>query len=397
MSTTLAPDTRDALLAELRRRTTTPGFHFLTPEHLTRLNETSSDDAPVVSLYLSLSPEMRRGNTWEKAFREIADGALAGAGEQRAAVQAELDRIRETLDGGLPRTGRGVAFFACESIGLFERLGTAIDLPTSVHVEQNPYVRPLARVRDENDRFVIALVSAHKSRFFFSQIGLVEEVYTLDGEELAVTDTVTKDQRQDIKADLRRAQAQKSAHAATLICKTLGARHVVYSAPADMDADFTGALDQATRQRLAGAFACEINASTSDVAAAAEAVQRETEAREEMETVGRVEAVLGSKSVAGLSATLDMLNQQRVMTLVVDDEAMVAGGLVPVDGAVDLLTEQTGGTYAATGAAIRAVPDLVEHMLDRAMTQGASLEIVRSDAARAALAKHGPAAAILRF
>ena len=397
MSTTLAPDTRDALLEELRRRTTTPGFHFLTPDHLTRLNETASSGAPVVSLYLSLSPEMRRGNAWEKAFRETTDAVLADAGEQREAVQGELDRIRETLDAGLPRTGRGVAFFACESIGLFERLGTAIDLPTSVHVEQNPYVRPLARVRDENDRFVIALLSAHQSRFFFSQIGLVEEVYTLDGEEFAVTDTVSKDQRQDIKADLRRSQAKQSAHATTLICKTLGARHVVYSAPPDMDADFCDALDQATRQRLAGSFACEIHASTAEVAQAAEAVQRETEAREEMDTLGRIEAALGSKAVVGVTDVVDMLNQQRVMMLVVDDEAYVPGGLVPVDGAVDLLTDQTTGTYAATGASVRAVPDLVEHMLDRAMTQGAQLEIIRSEAARAALAKHGPAAAILRF
>jgi peptide subunit release factor 1 (eRF1) len=397
MSTTLAPDTRDALLDELRRRTTTPGFHFLTSDHLTRLNETASDGAPVVSLYLSLSPEMRRGNAWEQAFREVSNQALGQAGKHTAAVQAELDRIRETLEGGLPRTGRGVAFFACESIGLFERLGTAIDLPTSVHVEQNPYVRPLARVRDENDRFVIVLVSAHQSRFFFAQIGLVEEVYTLDGEELAVTDTVSKDQRQDIRADLRRAQAQRSAHAATLICKTLDARHVVYSAPPDMDAAFTEALDQATRQKLAGHFACEIHASTAEVAAAAEAVQRETEAREEMETLARVEAQLSTRAVAGLADTLDMLNQQRVMTLVVDDEALVPGGLVSMDGAADLLTEQTGGTYAATGTAVRPVLDLVEHMLDRAMTQGASLEIVRSDDARAVLAKHGPAAAILRF
>ena len=397
MSTTLAPDTRDALLAELRRRTTTPGFHFLTADHLARLNETASDGPPVVSLYLSLAPEQRRGNTWEKAFRELAAAAVEQAGPHRDAVQAEIDRIRETLDGGLPRTGRGVAFFACESIGLFERLGTAIDLPTEVHVEASPVVRPLARVRDENDRFVIALVSAHQSRFFFAQIGLVEEVYTLDGEEFAVTDTVTKDQRQDIKADLRRAQAQKSAHAAQLICKTLDARHVVYSAPPDMDASFTDALDQATRHKLAGHFACEIHATTADVAAAAETVQRATEAREEMETVGRIEALLASKAVVGLAATLDMLNQQRVMTLVIDDEAHVAGGLVAVDGAADLLTDQTGGTYDATGADVRGVPDLVEHMLDRAMMQGASLEIVRSAAARAALRPHGPVAALLRF
>ena len=372
MSTTLAPDTRDSLLSELRRRTTTPGFHFLSADHLTRLNETEAAGAPVVSLYLSLSPEMRRGNAWDKAFRDLSDQACADAGPFKTDVQAELDRIRETLDAGLPRTGRGVAFFACENAGLFERIGTAVDVPSSVHLDRNPYIRPLARVRDENDRFVIALVSAHQSRFFFAQIGLVEEVYTLDGEEFAVTDTVSKDQRQDIKADLKRAQAQKSAHAATLICKTLDARHVVYSAPPDMEASFTEALDQATRQRLAGSFACEIHASTAEVAEAAEPIQRETEAREEMETLGRVEAQLSGKAVVGLDDTLDMLNQQRVMTLIVDDEATMAGGLVPVEGGTDLLTAQTEGTYAATGANIMAVTDLVEHMLDRAMTQGAT-------------------------
>ena len=397
MSTTLAPDTRDALLAELHRRTTTPGFHFLSADHLARLNETESAGAPVVSLYLSLAPEMRLGHTWEKAFRDLAVHALAEAGPHRAAVQGELDRIRETLDAGLPRTGRGVAFFACASEGLFERLGTAIDVPSSVHVEPSPYVRPLARVRDENDRFVIALVSAHQSRFFFAQIGLVEEVYTLNGEEFGVTDTVTKDQRQDIKADLKRAQAQKSAHVATLICKTLDARHVVYSAPPDMDAPFTDALDKATRDKLAGHFACDIHATTADVADAADAIQRATEAREEMETLGRVEALLSTKAVAGLADTLDMLNQQRVMTLIVDDAAMLAGGLVPVEGAASLLTSQTGGTDEATGTDVHPVTDLVEHMLDRAMTQGATLELVRSDDARKALLKHGPTAALLRF
>jgi peptide subunit release factor 1 (eRF1) len=397
MSTTLAPDTRDALLAELRRRTTTPGFHFLSADHLTRLNEAESDGAPVVSLYLSLAPDMRQGNGWDRAFRDLSAQALGQAGEHRDAVQAELDRVHEALEAGVPRTGRGVAFFACESQGLFEQIGTAVELPSAVYVDRGPHVRPLARVRDENDRFVIALVSAHQSRFFFAQIGLVEEVYTLDGEELAVTDFASKDQRQNIRADLRRAQSQKSAHAAQLICQTLDARHVVYSAPPDMDAAFTEALDQATRQKLAGHFACEIHATTSEVAAAAEPTMRETEARQEMETVGRVEALLASKAVAGLADTLDMLNQQRVLTLVVDDEARVAGGLVSVDGSADLLTDQTDGTYAATGADVRGVPDLVEHMLDRAMAQGASLELVRSDAARAALLKHGPTAALLRF
>ena len=394
MSTALAPDTRDALLAELRHRTTTPGFHFLSADHLGRLNESQSDGAPVVSLYLGIGPEGRVGDAWATQLKDLRDQALASAGDHKAAVRHEMDRIETALASGLPKTGRGVAFFACEALGLFDQIGTAIDLPTSVHLDRNPYVRPLARVRDENDRFVIALVSAHQSRFFFAQIGLVEEVYTLEGEELAVTDHVTKDQKQDLKAELRKTQAQKSAHAAHLIMRELGGRHLIYSAPADMEADFLDRLDQATRQRVAASFNCDIHATTADVAAAADPVQREVEAKEEMETIGKVQELLSSRAVAGLDDTVDMLNQQRVMTLIIDDEASMPGG---IDGTSDLLTTQTSGTFASTGGTVAGVDDLVEHMLDRALAQGASLELVRSEAARDALRAHGPAAAILRF
>ena len=391
----LSPDDRDALLAELRRRTTTPGFHFLSADHLGRLNEARSDGAPIVSLYLEMTPEARLGTTWATTLKDLCERAMADApdGHERA-VAAECERIREALEAGLPRTGRGVAFFACEEQGLFEQIGTAVTLPNAVHVGDNPYVRPLARVRDENDRFVLALLSMHKSRFFFAQIGLVEEVFELEGEEFAVTDLVSKDQKQDRKAELRRQQAQRSAHALSLIAQTLEARHVLYSAPADMEADFLDKLDQATRQKVAGNFPCDTNATSSEVADAAEAAQREVEAREEIETLGKVQELLSTRAVAGLEDTVEMLNQQRVMTLVVDGEGTIPGG---VDSESGMLTTQTEGTYEATGGDVRPVPDLVELMLDKAMEQGASLELVHSDAGREALAQHGPAAALLRF
>ena len=323
----LDPKERDALLSELRRRTTTPGFHFLDSDHLSRLNEARSTGAPIVSLYLEMTPEARLGTTWKTTLKDLCDRALEDAGEHKKAVQAECDRISDALEAGLPRTGRGVVFFACEEIGLFEQLGTAIALPNEVQVTDNPYVRPLARIRDENDRFVIALLSMHKSRFFFAQIGLVEEVYELEGEEFAVTDLVSKDQKQDRKAELRRQQAQRSAHALELITKTLEARHVLYSAPADMEADFLDKLDQQTREKVGGGFACDTEATTAEVSEAAEPSQREVEAREEIETLGRVQELLSSRAVGGLEDTLDMLNQQRVMTLVVDDAQTIPGGI----------------------------------------------------------------------
>lgn len=392
----LSPQDRDSLLAELRQRTRTPGFHFLDASHLQRLSEIESDSAPVVSLYMELSPERRTGEAWETGFKELRARALShgGADGHARAVEAELDRIEEALRGGLPRTGRGLVFFACRDLDLFEQLGVAIALPNEAYVDRRPYVRPLVRVRDEHDRFVIALVSAHKSRFFFSQIGLVEEVYTLDGQELAVTDFASKDQRQDMKAELKKQQAQRSAHALDLIADALSARHVVHSCASDMEAPFLDALGQQTRQKVAAAFPCEINATTADVAERAEAVQREVEAREELETVGRVRELIPARAVVGLDATLDMLNQQRVMTLVVNDDLRIPGGIDTTSG---MLTTQTDGHYEATGGAILAEADLFELMLERALEQGASLELVRSEAAKSALEAHGPSAALLRF
>ncbi|MDX1418496.1 MAG: peptide chain release factor 1 [Rubricoccaceae bacterium] len=393
---TLSPQDRDRLVAELRRRTTTPGYHFLDASHLQRLNEIESEGAPVVSLYMELSPERRTGDAWEIAFKDLKASALGhnGANGHAGAVAAEVERIEEALRGGLPRTGRGLVFFACQEIGLFEQLGVAIAVPNLAYVDRRCYVRPLARLRDEHDRFVIALVSAHKSRFFFSQIGLVEEVYALEGEELAVTDFASKDQRQDMKAELKKQQAQRSAHALGLIAETLGARHVICACAPDLEAAFLDALDQKTRQKVAASFPCDINATVAEVATKAEPVQREVEAKEELETVERVQELIPSRAVTGLDATLDMLNQQRVMTLVVNDDLRIPGGIDTTSG---MLTTQTDGTYEATGGDILAEDDLFELMLERALEQGASLELIRSEAARGALEPHGPAAALLRF
>ena len=60
----------------------------------------------------------------------------------------------------------------------------SVPLPDGAHLGSRPYVRPLARTRDEHDRFVLALLSQEHSRFFISQIGQVEEVFQVNGARL---------------------------------------------------------------------------------------------------------------------------------------------------------------------------------------------------------------------
>ncbi len=396
MSNALAPDLRDALIAELEERTTAPGFHYLDAEHLTELAAIESADAPILSLFMKLTPEMRVGDGWQIAFKDVARQALEHAHGQYdpADVQRELHRIEDALRRGIPRTGRGVVFYACEAIGLFRQFGIAIDIPSTSYVDRRPYVRPLVRVRDEHDRFGIAVLSQKQMRFFFSQIGLVEEVFELEGREILTSDFQTKDQRQDKQAEYRKEQAKRAAHALQLLAKKLDVRHLIYSCPADMEAPFLDSLEQHTRERIAASFQCDINASTAEIADKAMPIQREVEEREEMETLEQVQALLTTKAVAGLEETLDMLNQQRVMTLLLDDGQQIPGG---IDRETGMLTTQTSGTLEATGNEVFPQSDLFEFMLERALEQGASLELVRSEAAQARMQDFGPAAALLRF
>ncbi len=396
MSNALDPDLRDALIAELEERTTAPGFHYLDTDHLTQLAAIESESAPVLSFFMKLSPEMRVGDGWQIAFKDLSRQALEHADGQYdpKAVQHELERVEDAMRQGIPRTGRGLVFYACQEIGLFRQFGVAIDIPDTVYVDRRPYVRPLVRVRDEHDRFGIAVLSQKQMRFFFSQIGLVEEVFELEGREILTSDFQSKDQRQDKQAEYRKEQAKRAAHAFQLLSKKLDVRHLIYACPADMEAPFLDDLEQHTRERVAASFQCDINASAAEVAEKAEPVQRQVEEREEMETLEQVQALLTTRAVAGLEETLDMLNQHRVMTLLIDDEQEIPGG---IDRETGMLTSQTSGTLAMTGNEVFPEADLFELMLERALEQGASLELVRSAAARQRMQAFGPAAALLRF
>jgi len=396
MSNALTPETRDSLIAELEHRTTAPGFHYFDAGHLSELAAIESAEAPVLSFFMELTPEMRVNDSWTIKYKDLARQALEHSNGQydTATVQRELDRVEAALRRGIPRTGRGLVFYACEEIDLFRQFGVAITVPNTVYVDRRPYVRPLARVRDEHDRFGIVVMNQKQMRFFFSQIGLVEEVFELEGREILTQDYQSKDQRQDKQAEYRKDQAKRGAHALELLAQNLDARHLLYACPSDMEGPFLDNLEQHTRERVAAGFQCDINATPAEVADKVEPIQREVEEREELETIDRLQSLLTTKAVAGLEETLDMLNQQRVLTLILDDGHEIAGG---IDRETGMLTTQTEGTLDATGNEVFPESDLFELMLERALEQGASLELVRSEAGRQKMQDLGPAAALLRF
>jgi peptide subunit release factor 1 (eRF1) len=392
------PEMRDRILERLRASMEDTAYALLTPAHLRALAAIDSPGAPVLSLYLQLSPDRRASGAWQTAFSSLSAATLKRIGDRRdrRAMKDELDRIEQTLHTELPALGRGAVFFACRPIGLWRQIAVSVPLPDGAHLSARPYVRPLVRTRDEHDRFVLALLSQERSRFFISQIGQVEEVFRVKGQRLRgmLTDRVARDRRDVLVTAAEKREVRVLAHVAELVLAQFEGRYLLVSGPPQLRSGTIESLAKDVQRRVGGEFTVDIQAGPSAVAVAAEPMQRAIEEREEVATVERMIEASPKVSAWGIRPTLDALYQRRVMTLAVDDVFDKPGARC---GECSRLLEAISDSCPGCGSnAVEAVEDVVEMAIEQALEQRAALELVRSGVARRLMSERGPMAALLR-
>jgi peptide subunit release factor 1 (eRF1) len=397
-----SPEVRDRIIEKLRPTAAVSGgtYRLLTPAHLRALAEIAPSTEPVLSFYLQLTPERRAGRGWSSTFSSMATSLLHRIGDrhERKTAQHELDRIKQALHEELPELGRGVAFFACEVIGLWQQIAVSVPLPDGAHWTQHPYIRPLARTRDEHDRFVLAILSQELSRFFISQIGQVEEVFRVKGRDMRgiLTERVARDRLDVIITEALKNEARVLAHAAELVLAQFEGRYLLVAtgAPELRTAVFDH-LPKEVQAHIGGGFTVEVHAGIRAVSAAAEPAQRAVEEREEIATIQRIRDLGPQAAAWGVQPTLDALRLGRVMTLAVDDAFAAPGARC--GNCAGLWATVPARCPACDSDAITAVEDVVELALEKALEERAGLELVRSAAARQLMTGPGPMAALLRW
>jgi peptide subunit release factor 1 (eRF1) len=396
------PEMRDRILEKLQASVSEvddTAYRMLTPARLRALAEIDSADAPVLSLYLQLTPERRTGRAWRTFFASLSDATLKPIGNrhEREAVKEEFDRIERAMEAELPALGRGVVFFACRKIGLWHQIAVSVPLPDGAHLSPRPYVRPLVRTRDEHDRFVLALLRQQFSRFFISQIGQVEEVFQVKGDDLRdmLTDRVPRDRLDVLITEAMKNEAHVLAHAAELVLGQFEGRHLLLSGAPEVRAAVTPVLPKDVQQRIGGEFPADIHARPSDIAAAAEPAQRAVEEREETATAQRLLDAGPKGSAWGVQPVLDAVREGRVLTLVADDTLAKPGMRCRECGA---LSEARSPNCPVCGSnAVEDVEDVVELAIERTLEEKGAFELVRSPPARQLLSRIGPMAALLRW
>lgn len=199
--------------------------------------------AMVLSVYLDMrphttgeNPALRTAQTVLKdRFRQI-EKTLLPRGAALDNFRIDANRVRRYLDEHAAPWLQGVAIFACNSHQLFETIETGVPFEDQVALEPVPDLFQLARLVDEQETAVVALVDTNTTRLFVTRSGFLEEVAGPDDDPFSYskrnTGMLNHKQYQRRVQNKREAFAREAATALEDLVNQEGARCVILAGDA---------------------------------------------------------------------------------------------------------------------------------------------------------------------
>jgi len=377
----------------------------ITRDRLRRLAEARVGDAKVLSVFLNLDPrefatpaarstEVR--SRLDRAGRLVREESERLTHEQKESLRADLERVASELGNGAGTKGaHGLAIFSASAAGLFEMLRLSTPVDHDPVIADTPYLAPLSMI-GAAERWCVVLVNRRSGRLFCGSSDALEEIELIDDgvrnrhdqggwSQANYQRSIDKDVHDHLK---------HVAEVVFLHLKEANPAGILIGAPQELAGDFESTLHPYMRERLAGRIEIDVENSTpEDVRRCAADRIAEVARKREDEALGRLaeEYAREGRAASQLADVLTAVHEQRVETVLVDRGYRAAGVVCPQCGWLG------GVGFAecqADGTPVERRDDIVEVVIERAITQSADVHILRD---RPELASHGHIAAILRF
>jgi peptide chain release factor subunit 1 len=357
----------------------------ITRTRLRQLADVKPERGRVLSVFLNLDPAefatpAARSTAVTSVVTEAARRVEQAEGldhEERVALKADVDRVRETLMAGdIAQNGaRAVAVYACEPADLLEvvRLNRPVDF--AVVLDRTPYIEPLVADAGE-EQWCVLLVNRRNARFFIGDGGGLEETDRVEDDVHSQHDQGGWSQAR-YQRGVEKEKDDHLVHVGEVAFQRFQDGRfdrLLVSAPDELVNEVEAKLHPYLRERIAGRVHLDVeNSSIDDVRAAAGQAMEDWRRRCEREALDRlVEGVgRGGRGAAGLSAVLQSLNEQRVETLLLGEGFRSAGGRDPATGMV------YPGDQGPEGQALEHCENVVELAIEKAIEQSAKVIKVR--------------------
>jgi peptide subunit release factor 1 (eRF1) len=273
----------------------------------------------------------------KKRLREIEKTYLP-RGPELDSIRADAERIDRYLEDEYDVAADGLALFACAGRGVFEAVEAGVPFEDQVTVAPQPDLFQLARLVDEHETAVVAVVDSNTSRLFVTRRGVLREVGGADEDPKyfrtrPMVGGLNQASYQRHNANLRAEFARETAAELARLVDAEGASRVVLAGDEVAIPRMREALSPRVAALVKDVLRLDIRTPLDAVAeevrqvlAAADAENAETIADQ---LVGAVRA--GGLGVAGLDETRTALEHGQVDELVLDPaqlDAAARGELV---------------------------------------------------------------------
>ncbi len=383
-------------------------YDMITVDDLNKLKEFKCDSAPVLSLYLDVTPPERANKKhitkFKRLVREARERMSNASREYLSAFQEEAGRLQRWLEVGYDETGRGLAVFSCSAEGLWEAFRLPAPLRDRLAVDDRPYIRPLVTLADEYERYAVLLIDKKMARMFLVYMGEIAEYSEVIGKDVSRPTTIQQS-RPSGRKDRGAKPGTDETYLVQHVKRVISALEEFYPNQ-ECDRLIIGGTDEAIselRNRLPKSLARQLVAeiSISLKAHPDEVLRRTLEIEQQIEReveAGRLSMLLraageGKGGILGLEPTLRAIFQGRVRMLIVEEGYRKPGLECPN---CSYLTTAEATHCPACETPLEAIPDVVERAIEAALDQKAQIEVLRGET-KAEMAEQGHIGALLRY
>ena len=361
---------------------------MLSESDLRTLVEFESHDAPVLSVYLSLDPRNRAGDTVKLNLRTLLDKADGASPE-------DSKRVHNYVEMGYNWQGRGLVMFSCAAKDFWWAQSFNVPVSDAVYVSFRPQIRQLAMMNETFDRYGVIHVDSEGARLFVFNMGLLEAADGYLGEEVHIHRAGGWASARYQRSEKRTARQnlQEAAEMAEEFYRKLNTRHLILAGTDKNVAAFRELLSNRLRSMVVGTINAKALATPAEMSEPALELVHKSAAAEEKKILDRVVELSGSggNAVVGLAETLTAVQNMRAEHVVVISSYAQPAYRFVDSGLIVLEINEEGELGSGR---IQELPDAVESVLRRALVQGIGVTILDS---HPGLEKAGKIGALTRY
>lgn len=371
---------------------------MITAQDIERLRAWRAQEHPIVSLYLKVTPPhpfVSELNSLIHSHKERWGQQNTFSKTQLRALEEVLARIEHhvrSLERQLERT-RLLAIFASAD-GFWQEYRLPVALPSQLVIDFDPYIRPLTVLLDEFDRYCVVVTDAREARIFSLYLGEFEEDLGVFRDDVPGKISVGRGVRlggPGVRGGTGELRIQRHIedhihrHLKRVAERTFDffmqkqSDLLIIAGPEDKTIPYLkDHLHSYLRERLAGEFHAHPDMPLMELKERALAVARAWERRYEEQLIARLLETAhrpNGLAVLGVEPTLEALMLSQVHTLVLHNNARIAGTVCPADHFLSSYLERCP---LCQGPMYRT-EDLADEMVEEAIHQNAEIEHIFTD------------------